>query len=189
MPVERERPRREELPPELDSDIGEPRAEPFGRNAADSVLELTPDLVGPSITKNQGLIGECVDLTLAHLNDMRPSTVLYHLTARLLFTRLAVGSGVIRGSADVDRNEKSHDSNIRHSDTNGIFRGCRLGRRSPTLCPYLVFAHHPIMDESADHRDPRQWRFHVVATGRLPIDKTISLVKVALLSERRFLVH
>ena len=40
----------------------------------DSVLELTPDLVGPSITKNSGIIGEGVDLTLEHLDDMRPST-------------------------------------------------------------------------------------------------------------------
>jgi type III restriction enzyme len=32
----------------------------------DSVLELTPDLVGPSITKNQGIIGEGVDLNLIH---------------------------------------------------------------------------------------------------------------------------
>jgi type III restriction enzyme len=52
---------------------------------ADSVLELTPKLVGPSITKNQGIIGEGVELTLAHLNDMRPSTIVYHLAARLLF--------------------------------------------------------------------------------------------------------
>jgi type III restriction enzyme len=55
--------------------------------AADSVLELTPELVGPSITKNQGIIGEGVDLTLAHLNDMRPSTILFHLARRLLFTK------------------------------------------------------------------------------------------------------
>ncbi len=27
----------------------------------DSVLELTPDLVGPSITQNSGIIGEGVD--------------------------------------------------------------------------------------------------------------------------------
>jgi type III restriction enzyme len=53
----------------------------------DSVLELTPQLVGPSITKNQGIIGEGVELTLAHLNDMRPSTVLFHLARRLLFTK------------------------------------------------------------------------------------------------------
>src|SRR5208282_5712480 len=37
----------------------------------DSVLELTPDLVGPSITKNAGIIGEDVDLSLEHLGDMR----------------------------------------------------------------------------------------------------------------------
>jgi type III restriction enzyme len=54
---------------------------------ADSVLELTPELVGPSITKNQGIIGEGVELTLAHLNDMRPSTILFHLARRLLLTK------------------------------------------------------------------------------------------------------
>jgi type III restriction enzyme len=54
---------------------------------ADSVLELSPELVGPSITKNQGIIGEGVELTLAHLNDMRPSTILFHLARRLLFTK------------------------------------------------------------------------------------------------------
>ena len=54
---------------------------------ADSVLKLTPDLVGPSITKNQGIIGEGVELTLAHLNDMRPSTILFHLARRLLLTK------------------------------------------------------------------------------------------------------
>ena len=35
----------------------------------DSVLELTPDLVGPSRTRNQGIIGEGVDLNLVHTND------------------------------------------------------------------------------------------------------------------------
>ncbi len=54
----------------------------------DSVLELTPDLVGPSITKNAGIIGEDVDLSLAHLKDMRRSTVLFHITQRLLYTKL-----------------------------------------------------------------------------------------------------
>ena len=53
----------------------------------DSVLELTPELVGPSVTKNQGIIGEGVDLTLEHLNDMRPSTVLFHLTRHLLYNK------------------------------------------------------------------------------------------------------
>ncbi|MDM8515888.1 DEAD/DEAH box helicase family protein [Desulfobacterales bacterium HSG16] len=50
----------------------------------DSVLELTPDLVGPSITKNAGIIGEGVDLDLEHLDDMRRSTLIFHVTKRLL---------------------------------------------------------------------------------------------------------
>ena len=53
----------------------------------DSILELTPDLVGPSITRNQGIIGEGVDLNLEHLGDMRPSTLLFHVTQRLLYTK------------------------------------------------------------------------------------------------------
>ncbi len=54
---------------------------------ADSVLELTPELVGPSITKNAGIIGEDVDLSLEHLDAMRRSTILFHLTQRLLLTK------------------------------------------------------------------------------------------------------
>jgi type III restriction enzyme len=53
----------------------------------DSVLELTPDLVGPSVTHNQGIIGEGVELTVKHLADMRPSTILFHLTKHLLYTQ------------------------------------------------------------------------------------------------------
>ncbi len=54
---------------------------------SDSRLELTPDLVGPSVTKNAGIIGEDVDLSLKHLEDMRRSTLLFHITQRLLYTR------------------------------------------------------------------------------------------------------
>lgn len=53
----------------------------------DSILQLSPDLVGPSITRNQGIIGEGVDLSLEHLGDMRPSTLLFHVTQRLLYTK------------------------------------------------------------------------------------------------------
>ncbi len=53
----------------------------------DSVLELTPDLVGPSITTNQGIIGEGVDLNLIHTEDLRHSTLVFHLTQRLLYTK------------------------------------------------------------------------------------------------------
>jgi len=55
--------------------------------SADSILELTPDLVGPSITRNAGIIGEGVDLNLEHLRDIRPSTLLFNLTQRLLYTK------------------------------------------------------------------------------------------------------
>jgi type III restriction enzyme len=53
----------------------------------DSILELSPDLVGPSITQNAGIIGETADMNLAHLGDMRPSSLVFHLTQRLLYTK------------------------------------------------------------------------------------------------------
>ncbi len=53
----------------------------------DSELTLTPDMVGPSITRNAGIIGEGVDLNLKHLGDTRPSTLLFHLTKHLLETK------------------------------------------------------------------------------------------------------
>ncbi|MCB1134489.1 MAG: restriction endonuclease, partial [Verrucomicrobiae bacterium] len=57
------------------------------RFGPDSVLRLTPELVGPSITKNQGIVGEGVELTLEHLKDMRSSTILFHLAKHLLYTK------------------------------------------------------------------------------------------------------
>ncbi len=53
----------------------------------ESVMVLTPDLVGPTITRNEGIIGESVDLSLKHLDNVRPSTLLFHLTHRLLYTK------------------------------------------------------------------------------------------------------
>src|SRR5947208_1093593 len=53
----------------------------------DSILELTPDIVGPSITRNSGIIGEGVDMSLEHLGDMRRSTLVFHVTQRLLYTK------------------------------------------------------------------------------------------------------
>jgi type III restriction enzyme len=54
---------------------------------ADSVMELTPDLVGAAETQNAGIIGESVDLTLKHLGDIRPSQVVYELTSHLVLTK------------------------------------------------------------------------------------------------------
>ncbi len=53
----------------------------------DSTLELNPDLVGPAVTRNQGIIGEAVDMSLEHLEDTRYSTIVYELTSRLLYTK------------------------------------------------------------------------------------------------------
>jgi type III restriction enzyme len=53
----------------------------------DSILELTPDLVGATETRNSGIIGEQADLNLVHTGDVRPSTVLYELTSHLMLTK------------------------------------------------------------------------------------------------------
>jgi len=54
---------------------------------AESVLTLSPDLVGPTTTVNAGLIGKPEDFNVEHLSDVRPSTVLFNLTQRLLYTK------------------------------------------------------------------------------------------------------
>lgn len=54
---------------------------------AESILTLSPDLVGPSITRNSGIIGEGADMSLKHLGDMRPSTLVFLVTQRLLYTK------------------------------------------------------------------------------------------------------
>ncbi len=51
----------------------------------DSLLELTPSLVGATVTRNEGIIGEGVELNVKHLEEMRSSTVLYELTKHLIY--------------------------------------------------------------------------------------------------------
>src|SRR5271166_1305109 len=42
-----------------------------------------------------------------------------------------------------------------------------------------VFAFHPVRDRNiADHREPHQWEFYVVATSQLPANRTISLPRL-----------
>jgi type III restriction enzyme len=53
----------------------------------DSILELTPDLVGPTIVRNSGFIGEGVDLKVEHLGEVRQATLLFSLTKRLVETK------------------------------------------------------------------------------------------------------
>ena len=53
----------------------------------DSTLVLTPDLVGPTKTHNQGIVGEGVTLTLEQLAEARQSTVLFNLTRHLILSK------------------------------------------------------------------------------------------------------
>ena len=64
-----------------------PREELSAEFNADSILELTPELIGATRTRNEGIIGEGVDLDLVHTGDMRTSSLLVHLTKRLVLTK------------------------------------------------------------------------------------------------------
>lgn len=59
----------------------------------DSILELTPDLVGATETRVSGIIGESVDLNLVHTGDVRPSQIAYELTSHLLMTKFRDANG------------------------------------------------------------------------------------------------
>ena len=53
----------------------------------DHVLELTPDLVGPSKTETRAIIGKSAEMNLDHLEDARQSTVLFFLAKHLLYAK------------------------------------------------------------------------------------------------------
>jgi type III restriction enzyme len=59
----------------------------------DSVLELTPDLVGATETRDSGIVGQPVDLTLVHTGDVRPSQVVYELTSYLVLSKYRDANG------------------------------------------------------------------------------------------------
>lgn len=46
-----------------------------------------------------------------------------------------------------------------------------------------VFAHHPVTDDTADHREPMQWDFYVVAASRLPSQKSMGTSGVRALAD------
>ena len=64
-----------------------PREELSADFNEDSILELTPELIGATRTRNEAIIGEGVDLDLEHTGDMRTSSLLIHLTKRLVLTK------------------------------------------------------------------------------------------------------
>ena len=53
----------------------------------ESILVLSPDLVGPTVTVNAGLIGKPEDFNVKHLESVRAPTVLFNLTQHLLYTK------------------------------------------------------------------------------------------------------
>jgi type III restriction enzyme len=54
----------------------------------DSTLTLTPDLIGPAINEQAGIIGKREKLTVEHLKEVRHSELIYTLAERLLATKL-----------------------------------------------------------------------------------------------------
>ena len=60
----------------------------------DSLLNLTPALVGPTITRNEGIIGEGIDLDLVHTQSVRRSTIEFTLAKHLLETRWRDDDGI-----------------------------------------------------------------------------------------------
>ena len=53
----------------------------------DSTLVLTPELTGPAKTRNQGIVGEGIDLNLLHTRNVRRQRILYNLAKHLLKTK------------------------------------------------------------------------------------------------------
>ena len=66
--------------------VDPPKEDLAAEFTADSVLTLTPELVGPTRTRNEGIIGEGVDLNLIEDGKVRRAELLYNLTKHLLET-------------------------------------------------------------------------------------------------------
>jgi hypothetical protein len=62
---------------------------------------------------------------------------------------------------------------------NGVTWTAQTGRHAHIY----VFAYHPLVDETTDHRKASKWQFNVVPTSQLPSAKSISLVKLRSRSE------
>jgi type III restriction enzyme len=62
----------------------------------DSILELNPDLVGPTEVLQAGIIGETVNLKVEHQKDIRRSSLIMHLTNHCLKNKWRDADGVPR---------------------------------------------------------------------------------------------
>ena len=59
----------------------------------DSVLALTPELIGPTETLNAGIVGEQANLNLNYTADERPSRIVFELTSYLMQNKWEPGMG------------------------------------------------------------------------------------------------
>ena len=62
----------------------------------DSILELNPDLVGPTEVRQSGIIGESIDLKVEYQNDIRRSSLIMRLTNHCLQSKWRDADGVPR---------------------------------------------------------------------------------------------
>lgn len=60
----------------------------------------------------------------------------------------------------------------------GRWEGAEWIEESGRSAHIYVFAHHHVSDAAADHRDPGQWRFHVLPASALPAVKRLALGSV-----------
>jgi len=93
-------------------------------------------------------------------------------------TRLEVKQSASRQSWATNR-EKPRQAQFDIAPRKGYWIGG--SEWNPTLGRHAhiyVFAHHPVVDEIADHRDPSQWDFYVVPTLSLPDLRQIALSEV-----------
>ena len=100
LQVKAMRPERDELEIQFPRVTGYRVEPPNERLAAkftdDSMLNLTPELVGPTITRNEGIIGEGIDLNLVHTKKVRKATIEFTLATHLLETRWRDDDGLPR---------------------------------------------------------------------------------------------
>lgn len=95
-------------------------------------------------------------------------------------TRLEVKQSAARQTWAAPRNpaQRRFDVALRQGRWEGSVWVDEPGRHAHL---YLL-ADHPIIDDTADHRDPSQWVFYPLATSALPMTKTVSLNRVCLLT-------
>lgn len=65
----------------------------------------------------------------------------------------------------------------------GYFIGADWTERPGRNADIYILAEHPVYDETADHREPAQWRFFVIIAGRLPDMKRLSRTAAASLAD------